>query len=64
VETSVAATPKGRTNVIAARGWSKVTRMNGQETPNMASGSAMAKKASRARMKNMTGATSEGSSGG
>jgi hypothetical protein len=49
----VAATPNGKTKVIAARGWSKLTRMKGQATPNIESGRAMAKKASRARMKNM-----------
>ncbi len=44
---------------MAARGWSKVTRMNGQATPNIASGRAMAKKANRARLKNTTGTTSK-----
>ena len=48
VETRVAATPNGRTKLIAARGWLKVTRMKGQATPNMLSGKAMAKKASSA----------------
>src|SRR5215207_6853350 len=43
--TTVAATPNGRTKVIAARGWLNETRMKGQATPSMASGRAMAKKA-------------------
>jgi hypothetical protein len=61
VDTSVAATPNGRTKVIAASGRWNVALMYGHAIPNMASGSAMAKKASKARMVSMDrGAASEG----